>query len=76
METKTFEIRVPFFSGFYNTIWESGVNDATLMDMFELDEEGVSKLKFDFKSYSADITKGVISEIEGYFKKHSRGLLV
>ena len=57
METKTFEIRVPFFSGFYNTIWDSDTDDAILMDMFELDEEGVSKLEFDFKSYSADITK-------------------
>jgi len=75
METKTFEIRVPFFSGFYGTIWESGVDDATLMDMFELDEEGVSKLEFDFKSYSADIAKGVTSEIEGYFQKTFKGVI-
>ena len=75
METKTFEIRVPFFSGFYNTIWESDTDDATLMDMLELDEEGVSKLEFDFKSYSADITKAITSETEGYFKKTFKGFI-
>jgi hypothetical protein len=75
METKTFVIRLPFFSGFYNTIWDDATDDATLMDMFELDKEGVSKLEFDFNSYSADITKEVTSETEGYFQKTFKGVI-
>ena len=75
METKTFEIRVPFFSGFYGTIWDDVTDDATLMDMFELDKEGVSKLEFDFKSYSEDVTKAITSEIEGYFQKTFKGVI-
>jgi len=65
--TKTFEIRVPFFSGFYNSLWDN--------NFYEDDEIDYSTMEFDFKSYGLDVSKAFTSEIETLLQKTFKGVV-
>ena len=65
--TKTFEIRVPFFSGFYESLWSN--------NFIEGDDVDYSAMEFDFKAYSLDVSKAYTKEIEGLFQKAFKGIV-